>query len=66
VVFIDGVVKPFAARISYISPRAEFTPPVIFSSKMREKFVFMVELSVDPQTAKALHPGQPVDVRLSL
>jgi hypothetical protein len=33
---------------------------------MREKFVFMVELSVDPQTAKALHPGQPVDVRLSL
>jgi HlyD family secretion protein len=65
-VFIDGVVKPFAARISYISPRAEFTPPVIFSSKMREKFVFMVELSVDPQTAKALHPGQPVDVRLSL
>jgi HlyD family secretion protein len=65
-VFIDGVVKPFAAKISYISPRAEFTPPVIFSSKMREKFVFMVELSVDPQTAKALHPGQPVDVRLSL
>ena len=63
-VFVDGVSKPFRAVVSFISPRAEFTPPVIFSSQMREKFVFLVELSVDPETAKALHPGQPVDVRL--
>jgi hypothetical protein len=33
---------------------------------MREKFVFLVELSVDAETAVKLHPGQPVDVQLSL
>lgn len=65
-VFVDGVEKPFPAKVTYLSPRAEFTPPVIFSQSMREKFAFLVELSVDPETAKKLHPGQPVDVRLEL
>jgi HlyD family secretion protein len=65
-VWVDGVEKPFPAKVTYISPRAEFTPPVIFSQSMREKFAFLVELSVDPETAKKLHPGQPVDVRLTL
>ncbi|MFZ9964783.1 MAG: HlyD family secretion protein [Terrimicrobiaceae bacterium] len=65
-VLVDGVEKPFAAKVTFISPRAEFTPPVIFSQSMREKFAFLVELSVDPETARKLHPGQPVDVRLKL
>ena len=65
-VLVDGVEKLFPAKVTYISPRAEFTPPVIFSQSMREKFAFLVELSVDPETAKKLHPGQPVDVRLTL
>ena len=65
-VLVDGLEKPFPAKVTYISPRAEFTPPVIFSQSMREKFAFLVELSVDPETAKKLHPGQPVDVRLTL
>jgi len=65
-VSVDGVEKPFAAKVTFISPRAEFTPPVIFSQSMREKFAFLVELSVDPETARKLHPGQPVDVRLKL
>jgi len=65
-VIVDGIEKPFPAKVTYISPRAEFTPPVIFSQSMREKFAFLVELSVDPETARQLHPGQPVDVRLNL
>jgi len=65
-VIVDGVGTPFPARVSFISPRAEFTPPVIYSQKMREKFVFLVELSVDLETAVKLHPGQPVDVDLTL
>ena len=65
-VIVDGVQEPSPAKVSFISPRAEFTPPVIYSQKMREKFVFMIELSVDPETAAKLHPGQPVDVELSL
>lgn len=61
-VHVDGVAEPYPATLTFISPRAEFTPPVIYSQEMREKFVFMVELSVDPAVAQRLHPGQPVDV----
>lgn len=65
-IIVDGITSPFLGRVTFISPRAEFTPPVIFSRQMREKFVFMIELSVDPETATKLHPGQPVDVQLSI
>ncbi|MCM5679606.1 HlyD family efflux transporter periplasmic adaptor subunit [Schlegelella sp. S2-27] len=49
------------ARIRWISPQAEFTPPVIYSNSSRSKLVFMVEAV--PVDAYALKPGQPVDVR---
>lgn len=62
---IDGVAAPVAAAISYIAPRAEFTPPVIYSREARAKLVFMVEArAAAPADAAALHPGQPVDVEL--
>ena len=59
---VDGVKDPFVGRVSYISPRAEYTPPVIYSRESRAKLVFMVESIFDPQVAANLHPGQPVDV----
>jgi HlyD family secretion protein len=62
-VSVDGVEPPYEGRVSYIAPRAEYTPPVIYSQKMREKFVFLVELKFAPEVAVKLHPGQPVDVR---
>jgi HlyD family secretion protein len=62
-VFVDGAPEPFVGRVSYISPRAEYTPPVIYSRESRSKLVFMVEMTFDPATAAKLHPGQPVDVR---
>ncbi|MFV0415634.1 MAG: HlyD family secretion protein [Chthoniobacterales bacterium] len=65
-IFVDGVAEPFPGRVSFLSPRAEYTPPVIFSQQMREKFTFLVELSVPSDVAKKLHPGQPVDVRFSI
>lgn len=65
-VIVDGVAQPYAGRISFIAPRAEYTPPVIYSQKMREKFVFLIELSFEPEIAAQLHPGQPVDVQLAL
>jgi HlyD family secretion protein len=61
-VTVDGVQNPFLGKVSYISPRAEYTPPVIYSRESRAKLVFMVELIFDPQAAANLHPGQPVDV----
>lgn len=61
-VTVDGVQNPFVGKVSYISPRAEYTPPVIYSRESRAKLVFMVESVFDSQVSANLHPGQPVDV----
>jgi HlyD family secretion protein len=62
-VTVDGVPQPFAGKVSFISPQAEYTPPVIYSRESRNKLVFMVEIVFEPETAARLHPGQPVDVQ---
>lgn len=56
----DGC-APFAARVAYVSPRAEFTPPVIYSERARGKLVFLVEARPDGDPAR-LRPGLPVEV----
>jgi len=61
-VFVDGVAEPFVGKVSFISPQAEYTPPVIYSQESRTKLVFMIEATFDPAVAAQLHPGQPVDV----
>ena len=50
------------ARISYLSPQPEYTPPVLYNRENRAKLVFMVEAVFDPAAARDLHPGQPADV----
>ncbi|MGH6784889.1 MAG: HlyD family secretion protein [Sphingomicrobium sp.] len=60
----DGCAAPIAAKISYISPQPEFTPPVIYSNESRTKLVFLVEAEPGAQDAARLHPGQPLGVRL--
>jgi HlyD family secretion protein len=65
-VSIDGQHEPYIGTVSFISPRAEFTPPVIYSQESRGKLVFMIEAVFDPQISAQLHPGQPVDVRLGM
>ena len=61
-VTVDGVPNPFIGKVSYISPHAEYTPPVIYSRESRAKLVFMIESVFDPEVSRGLHPGQPVDV----
>lgn len=51
-----------AARISYLSPQPEYTPPVLYNRENRSKLVFMIEAVFDATAARDLHPGQPVDV----
>jgi len=63
-ILVDGVRDPFIGTVSFISPQAEYTPPVIYSQESRSKLVFMIEAIFDEQTSAKLHPGQPVDVRL--
>lgn len=65
-VFVDGVSQPYSGKVSFISPQAEYTPPVIYSRENRSKLVFMVEAVFDLQTAAKLHPGQPVDVQFGI
>jgi HlyD family secretion protein len=60
----DGCPADQGARISFIAPEAEYTPPVIYSRESREKLVFLVEAEPGPSTPR-LHPGQPIDVRLA-
>jgi HlyD family secretion protein len=59
----DACARPLAARISFIAEEPQFTPPVIYSLGERQKLVFLVEAK--PEGARALRPGQPVDVSLS-
>jgi HlyD family secretion protein len=61
-VTLDGMPNPFIGKVSYISPHAEYTPPVIYSRESRAKLVFMIESVFDPEVSANLHPGQPVDV----
>jgi len=60
----DGCGAPVDAKVSFIAPQAEFTPPVIYSRDSRAKLVFLVEARPAPADAAKLHPGQPVDVTL--
>jgi HlyD family secretion protein len=54
----DGCAKGLTARIVFISPRPEFTPPVIYSREARDRLVYLVEA----RPSVRLNPGQPVDV----
>jgi len=59
----DGCGSGLTARVSYVSPDPEFTPPVIYSLENRQKLVYLVEARPEGGAA-ALQPGQIVDVRL--
>ena len=59
---IAGRAAPIEGRINYLSPRPEYTPPVLYNRDNRAKLVFMVEAALDPAVARELNVGQPVDV----
>lgn len=56
------------AAVSYVSPSAEYTPPVIYSDATRDKLVWQIEARADPHgpAAAVLKPGQPVTVRVDV
>lgn len=59
----DGCPPDMKASIIYVSPRAEFTPPVIYSQSARTKLVFLIEARPDKVPDDiALAPGLPVSV----
>ncbi len=59
----DRCPADLAGTISFISPQAEFTPPVIYSEASRAKLVYMVEARPPREQAALINPGQPMAVR---
>jgi HlyD family secretion protein len=59
----DGCPQGLSAVISFVSPTAEYTPPVIYSESSRAKLVYLIEARPKPEQAALLNPGQPMDVR---
>lgn len=62
----DGCSTFYPAKISFISPVAEYTPPVIFSSETNSKLIYRIEANFARQDAYHLHPGQPIRVHYQL
>jgi HlyD family secretion protein len=61
-VHCDGCDKGLAARVSFISTQAEFTPPVIYSLDERARLVFRIEAL--PEHPEQVRIGQPATVAL--
>ncbi len=61
---MDGLAGPLEGKVSFVSPQAEYTLPIIYSRENRGKLVYLVEASLEAEGARQLHPGAPVEVRL--
>lgn len=59
----DGCAADLSGRISFISPQAEYTPPLIYSQASKAKLVFIVEARPPLEQAAGLNPGEPIEVR---
>jgi HlyD family secretion protein len=59
----DGCPADLSATISFISPQAEYTPPLIYSESSKSKLVFLIEARPPPDQAAQLNPGEPMEVR---
>ena len=59
----DGCPPGRAGTISFISPTAEYTPPVIYSESTRAKLVYRIEARPRSGQEVLFNPGQPIDVR---
>lgn len=56
----DTCPKDLAATISFVSPQAEYTPPLIYSESSTSKLVYLIEARPRPDQAPSLNPGQPI------
>lgn len=64
-VFTDAGGAGIAGTITYVSPKAEFTPRNVQTAEERSKLVYRIRVSVDNQSG-ALKQGMPVEAELIL
>lgn len=57
----DNCPDTIPARVTYVSPQAEYSPPELYNRDNRARLLFMLE-ATPTKTPELLHPGQPVDV----
>jgi HlyD family secretion protein len=64
-VFTDAGGAGIPGRVTFVSPRAEFTPRNAQTTEERSKLVYRIKVSVDNRNG-VLKPGMPVDAELAL
>ena len=64
-IFTDAGGAGIAGTISYISPKAEFTPRNVQTAEERSKLVYRIRIAVD-NTEGVLKQGMPVEAELRL
>lgn len=61
--FVDGVEESFKGSISWVSPKAEFTPKIVQSAENRAQMAYQVRIELNNEEGK-LKIGQPIEARL--
>ena len=61
----DAGGDPIQGKVTYISPRAEFTPRNVQTAEERSKLVYRIKVTVD-NSQGVLKQGMPVDAELAL
>ena len=64
-VVTDAGGEGLAGKVTFVSPKAEFTPRNVQTAEERSKLVYRIKVSVDNR-AGILKPGMPVDAELGL
>jgi HlyD family secretion protein len=64
-VLTDSGGAPIPGTVTFVSPKAEFTPRNVQTADERSKLVYRIKVSVDNR-AGVLKPGMPVDAELTL
>ena len=64
-IFTDAGGAGLTGSVTYVSPRAEFTPRNVQTANERSKLVYRIKVSVD-NSAGVLKQGMPVDAELTL
>ena len=59
----EGCAKNNDAVVNFISPEAEYVPPLVYSRENRDKLVFRIKAII--RNASAFKPGQPVVVTVT-
>jgi len=64
-VYTDAGGSGLAGKVTFVSPKAEFTPRNVQTADERSKLVYRIKVAVDNR-AGILKPGMPVDAELNL